>query len=292
MALQGLWFSIPVLSRSTLILSDVAPLDPYKQVDTVHWIAFGHFAQYLWITTYYAKEANEARAPGTDTGKARYYVKALMAGALVWGVPSLLFAPSALGVRPFDAGLAALVASAVNIHHFVLDGAIWKLRDGRIARILIRRDLEAHAQDGLSPARRVPGLRPVVFATAAAWLVISAVGTLEVEYGFRRAALNGDVERLQVAATRLRRVGRDSPAVHAQLALFAEAAGDYETGVREIERSLELHPTAEAWVILGRLHARSGRRARALAAYEKALQLDPANPDARNARARLSGRSR
>ena len=31
-----------------------------------------------------------------------------------------------------------LVASVVNLHHFVLDGAIWKLRDGRVARVLLR----------------------------------------------------------------------------------------------------------------------------------------------------------
>ena len=32
----------------------------------------------------------------------------------------------------------ALVASVVNLHHFVMDGAIWKLRNSRIASVLIR----------------------------------------------------------------------------------------------------------------------------------------------------------
>jgi hypothetical protein len=35
-------------------------------------------------------------------------------------------------------GLGLLTASIVNLHHFVLDGAIWTLRDGRVARMLLR----------------------------------------------------------------------------------------------------------------------------------------------------------
>jgi tetratricopeptide (TPR) repeat protein len=275
LALQALWFSLPVLSRSTLILTDLAPLDPYRQADTFHWIAFGHFLQYLWITSYYA------RAAGSETGRTRYLLRAFLAGSLVWGIPSLVFAPGALGVRAFDAGLAALVASAVNIHHFVLDGAIWKLRDGSVARVLIRRGPESGGEPFAPARRRIPGLGLLAWGAGAVYLAINAVGILEVEYGFRRAAIERDVGRLRVAARRLALVGRDHPGLRAQLALFAEHAGDLETGLREIRRSLELHPTAGAFVILGRLEERSGNRERALVAYREALALDPGNAEAR-----------
>jgi hypothetical protein len=38
--------------------------------------------------------------------------------------------------RDFSASFLAFTA-LINIHHFLLDGAIWKLRDGRIAALLI-----------------------------------------------------------------------------------------------------------------------------------------------------------
>src|SRR6202008_5156274 len=47
----------------------------------------------------------------------------------------------------FDFTRSFLIFTAlVNIHHFILDGAIWKLRDGRIASLLL------NSQAGLSDA--------------------------------------------------------------------------------------------------------------------------------------------
>jgi hypothetical protein len=51
----------------------------------------------------------------------------------------------------------------VNIHHFILDGALWKLRDSRIAALLLNAqgkpgDSEAHTQSViLGMARRLAG---------------------------------------------------------------------------------------------------------------------------------------
>jgi hypothetical protein len=131
-ALQALWFSIPVLSRATGWGHRLAPFDSARFEYAFLWIAIGHALQYLWVTRYYT---------GRSGGESRfvpYLGKCLLAGAAVWGVPILLFGPDLLGARAFEAGHALLAAAAVNVHHFVLDGAIWKLRDGRIARILLR----------------------------------------------------------------------------------------------------------------------------------------------------------
>ena len=80
-----------------------------------------------------------------------------------------------------------LVAAMVNIHHFMIDGAIWKLRDGRVARALIRR--EAPGPDAIGAPRR-RWLAPILLGAGALW-AFSTVASL--------------VERDRVLAARARR---------------------------------------------------------------------------------------
>ena len=151
---QALWFTAPALARHAGVLSGVEPLGLGHAEYVFIWIALAHAAQYLWITSYYA-----ARSGGTRR-HAGFFVKCLVAGAAIWTIPGLLFAPNALGRLPYDAGLALLIASCVNLHHFVLDGAIWKLRDGRIARIL----LGGASAEGAPPERRGRRIAPWIAA--------------------------------------------------------------------------------------------------------------------------------
>ena len=274
MGLQALWFSIPVLARATAIGIDLEPLGVRYAEYTFYWIAFGHFTQYLWVTVYYAKST------GTDRRALPYLVKALLVGSAIWGIPLALFSPEVLGVRAFDAGLGALIASAVNIHHFILDGAIWKLRSGRIARVLLRgQNALAELTDAKPRAGRVK-LMPWVLAAGLASTLGNIVGVWEIEFGFRRAALASDPDRLRTAAKRLRWVGRDHPGLHTQIALFDARAGQLDAAIREIERSLELQPTAEAWKLLGKFQTRKGDREAARHAFEKAREYDPELPRA------------
>src|SRR5262249_44382055 len=142
-------FLVPAAASLWQRVAVVEPLDPGLRAYAFQWVAMGHFLQYLWITTYYSA-ASERRV-----GRARYLGKALLAGAAVWTLPPLLFAPSAIGRLPFDMGLALLTASVVNLHHFVLDGAIWKLRDGRVARMLLREPGEASPETPAPRRRRI-----------------------------------------------------------------------------------------------------------------------------------------
>ena len=130
-ALQAVWFSIPALFRMSGLFTDLAPFDPRLGEYAFLWIAIGHALQYLWVTRFFASAANPSE------GTASYYGKTLLAGGAIWGIPLIAFGPDLLGVRAVDAGLGLLVAAGVNVHHFVLDGAIWKLRQGRIANVLI-----------------------------------------------------------------------------------------------------------------------------------------------------------
>jgi hypothetical protein len=268
-ALQALWFSLPVLSRATGWFQGWAPFASTRFEYAFLWIALAHAVQYLWVTTYFAGRS------GVAPRHAPYLLKCLAAGAAVWGVPTLLFGPDLLGVRAFDAGGALLAAAAVNVHHFVLDGAIWKLRDGRIARILLRP--QPVVSEETSAPSRLGLVRPLVAAAGALYVVTVLVGAFEGEYGVRQASSPPDFARLRVAAERLRWVGRDDPSVRYNLAMHALREDRLDAARRDLLRSLDLQSSQHAWLALGVVEQRAGAWPEALRAYDAALALDPSN---------------
>jgi hypothetical protein len=144
---QMLWHTLPIAMSGFGFDTQLVPLDRHQRAAFFVWIAAGHGIQYLWVTSYYARAAPDWHGSG------RYYAKVLAAGTALWTIPTVLFAPH-FGL-PEISGFFLLLASVVNIHHFVLDGAIWKLRNARVSRVLIRSDVGETdaASDGL--ARRV-----------------------------------------------------------------------------------------------------------------------------------------
>jgi len=266
-ALQALWFCVPVLFRAIGWLDSLLPFDPARFEYAFLWIAIGHALQYLWLSSYYARQT------GAAPRRAPYLMKCLLVGAAAWGVPILFFGPDLLGVRAFDAGHALLAAAAVNVHHFILDGAIWKLRDGRIARILLRPRAEGAAPP-LAP--RVAGFaRGAIVAVGLVYLATSAVAAFEGEYGVRRAGDPPDFARLRLAAERLRWLGRDDPSLRYNLGMHALRDGDLDTARRDLKRSLALQESHHGWLALGVVEQRRGAWHDALAAYASALSLDP-----------------
>lgn len=269
--LQGIWFAIPVLCRATNALQGVFPLSVASVSYMLLWYAFGHSFQYLWVTTYYATRAK------TDKHRPTYWLKSYLAGASLFAVPAFLFSPLALGTHSFESGLGMLIASAVNLHHFVLDGAIWKLRDGRIARILLRRSEAgtSTADTTGSAARRIAW--SALGGLGVAYGVFYLVGIWEIEHGFRRAVAVDppNVERMRVAADRLAFVGHDHPGIHLNLAILAVRDGDLETGQREAERSIALGPSVRAHLLLGQIHQQRKQWNEARSDYEAALAIDP-----------------
>ena len=126
-ATQALWFAIPaaVASLGTLRLIDVLPF-------SFIWISTAHAIQYLWVTAYYDRRSS----PEQPTP--RFLWRSLLAGNALIVVPSLLLIPVFFGKTSWDTGLGFVLFAVVNLHHFILDGAIWKLRDGRVAGVLLR----------------------------------------------------------------------------------------------------------------------------------------------------------
>ncbi|MCZ6569664.1 MAG: tetratricopeptide repeat protein [Deltaproteobacteria bacterium] len=275
-ATQALWFSLPALLR-------------YTNAFTTTNIAFGafgisiaHSVQYLWISSYYAANAaHRARL-------APYLGKTVLAGCAVVVFPGLIFAPALLGTVPYNAGLGILLFAVVNLHHFLLDGAIWKLRDGLVAKVLLRSPSEATAAspDPVAPPGR---LRPLVWAVGAIGLLVAAFYSVEVEFGINRALRAQDLERVETATRNLRWIGREDFRIHQQLAdamarrtfrsaVEAGSSGpeiDCSDAQRHYEESLRIHASVEAWLGLPNVHYTLGDYPAAHASYAAALDLDP-----------------
>lgn len=261
---QGLWFSLPMLVKYTGVGTGVDPFDPDQRVYSFTWIALGHAVQYLWVTSYYARSSPEWH------GSAYYLMKAAVAGTALWTLPLVLFSPKGLGAMSGDAGLYLLLSSCINIHHFVLDGAIWKLRDSRIANVLLR---EPRADPPLRMSRR-PWLRQAVWGVAG---VGACLAVLQFDYEARlfRARDGADPALASTALDGLAWFGRDSASDRKRIAKTYLDRGDVDHAVAELRRSLALEPDVAGWSELAYLEERRGDLEASLAALEGGLALEP-----------------
>ncbi len=270
-ATQALWFSVPVLARHASVFGGLEPLSVEHAAYAFLWVGAGHAAQYLWFTAWFAKAQGRSRSHGL------FVFKALCAGSALWGVPALLFAPGLLGRVPYDEGLALLVAALVNVHHFVLDGVVWKLRDGRVARFLL--GARGTADSNPSPPRRVPALvRAALWTGGLAALALACVGALLPERGFVGPLERDDLRTAERTDALLDHLGQASAERRLQLGQAALSAGDLARAEQYLRASIDLAPRAWAWVGLGDVHARREEFVRASECYEAALALDPAQP--------------
>ncbi len=254
-ATQALWYVIPVLA-----LKNADQLLPFAAV----WVSTAHSAQYLWITAYYAKRSAAHAHAGP------FLLKSLIAGIGVTVLPGLLFAPGLLGGFSWDGGLALLTFSVVNIHHFILDGAIWKLRDQSIARVLLRRAATPSDAPAAMERQRRSGLGRLVWGTAMLALVVPLVAIHEMAV-IRESP---SAERIDLAARRLRWVGRE-PTWLSEFSAGRTSEHDLvvDDAIAHYRRSIELRPTVAATSALGRLYFRRQDFAPALAAYREATAV-------------------
>ncbi len=261
---QALWFSLPVALRYSLGPGSVPGLAGIYNAYGFLWIASAHAVQYLWITTYFAKTSG--RAPSTGG----YLGRTALAGFAVWTVPALVFAPSLLGSVPHEAGLAVLVAAVVNLHHFVLDGVIWKLRDGRIAKVLLRAQRENPKTPGSS---RHWGLRSL--ALVGSVCIALGLAALFEEGALERAIASRDVRRAAVAVERLGWLGREGPRSYERLGRLYAAQGQLARAEHSFRRSLASHPTVDAWRSLALLYEQSRNWQASVSAYDGLLGMLP-----------------
>jgi len=239
---QFLWFLLPTV----LSLGDGFHVPQSRYSTGV--LAVMHSAQYLWITSYYARR--EANAEGHQRWRPLAYFAVLVAGGIALFVPGPWITSH---VFHLDFTRSFLIFTAlVNLHHFILDGAIWKLRDGRIASLLLNSqarlsDAATDAGNGLLANMRwlvgsSSGARSLRIATA---VTLLAWGTVDqVRYYF---ALHGDnLADLQRAA----------------------ALASYDT-------TLQMR--------LARKELDAAQPDQAIVAWKRAMQANPVDPAPRNA---------
>jgi tetratricopeptide (TPR) repeat protein len=149
-----------------------------------------------------------------------------------------------------------IFTALVNIHHFILDGAIWKLRDGRIASLLL------NSRDKISDAATDAGGS---VAAAMRWLVGGTAGA----------------RRLRVGAVLLLLVWGTVDQARYYLALNT---GD----LQDLQRAAKLNGfDSSLQMRLARKETEDGELQQAEAAWRRAVQANPSDPAARQGLLRL-----
>jgi tetratricopeptide (TPR) repeat protein len=224
---QFLWFVLP------FVLQLAYKIDIPQTRYSTGILAVMHSAQYLWITSYYARR--EAVASGVEGWRPVPYFASMILG----GVALFLPGPWLISyVFHYDFTSSMLIFIAlVNIHHFVLDGAIWKLREGRIAGILVSSPGRVRSSLwGVAAWIASGGRTARTFRIAAATLLV-LIAILDQARFFLAVDAN-DVARLSLAE----RLNPYDEAVHARLAISSEASGETDRSLEEYQRALQLNP--------------------------------------------------
>jgi len=245
---QFLWFLLP--SAISLIKGLEIPQNRYS----TGVLAVMHSAQYLWITSYYARR--EAAREGNSAGEQLHNWRPLAYfGALIIGGIALFVPGPWLASRAFHHDFTAsflIFTALVNIHHFILDGAIWKLRDGRIAALLL------NSRGRISDAAAETGVR---FAAAGRWLAGSTAGARALRVGAALVLLVwGTVD---------------------QARYYLALRGD---DLRDLERAAALNSyDSLVETRLGHRAMEEGQLPEAEAAWKRAIRINPSDPAPRQA---------
>jgi tetratricopeptide (TPR) repeat protein len=240
-ATQFVWFLLPTV----LALGEKLRVPQSRYSTGV--LAVMHSAQYLWITSYYARR--EANASGKQSWRPWAYFGVLVTGGIALFIPGPWIASH---VFHFDFTRSFLIFTAlVNLHHFILDGAIWKLREGRIASLLIQS--QANAAEIASETRSR-------FLDAFRWFASGAPAARGLRIGAASLLLAwGTVDQIRY-----------------YLALHDDNLQDLQRAARltVYDSSLEMR--------LARQALDHGQNDQAVIALQHAIAADPSSPTPRN----------
>jgi tetratricopeptide (TPR) repeat protein len=243
---QFLWFLLP--SAVSLIKGWEIPQSRYSS----GVLAVMHSAQYLWITSYYARREamNETVDKRPRSWRPLAYFGVLIVGGIALFVPGPWLASRAFH-HDFT-GSFLIFTALVNIHHFILDGAIWKLRDGRIASLLL------NSRERIADAAMQAGGQ---FAAAWRWLAGSSTAA----------------RSLRVSAAVLLLIWGTVDQARYYLALRSDDLNDLKraAALDAFDSPLQVH--------LANREMEDGQPQQAEAGWRRALQVNPADLTARQA---------
>jgi tetratricopeptide (TPR) repeat protein len=271
---QFLWFVLPTL----LELNSVSQVPQTRYSSGI--LAVLHSAQYIWITSYYQRR--EARAAGQKNWHIAAYFATLVAGGIALFIPGPWLV-SYLFRYDFTTSFLIFV-SLVNIHHFILDAKLWKLRDKRVAALLVD-------QSGNAPATAADASLPPAASSARAFAlgVLSAPAfrvSLAVllflwggfdQFHFALRTAEGNLPALLRAA----QINPYDSFVEERIARAETQQGQSGQAVAALTRAVALNPSS---ITLQQAAARAliadGRYAEAYAHYQKMLERFPRDSDA------------
>jgi len=270
---QFLWFLLPAIIE--LLSGKEVPQTRYSS----GVLAVLHSAQYLWITSYYQKK--EARAAGNSSWSFPRYLLMLVAGGIALFIPGPWIVS-----RLFHADFAAsflTFTALVNLHHFILDGAIWKLRDSRIASLLLNErssgeEVAANSHNFIAGAFHwLAGTSPVARALRIATVLLLLLWGGVDRLHFYWAYVSANFSSLRRAAV----LNPNDSSLQSHLAQAAEAAGNRDAALAALKNAAEVNPGD---LSLQQAYARglivAGRDAEAYAFYRQLLARSPDNVDA------------
>ena len=250
---QALWFVVPTA------LSWAAGIGVPQTRYSSGILAVMHAFQYLWITQHFAR-----REQGAAWSAGRYWL-AIVAGGMALFVP-IPWLASYVGHVDFTASML-IVASVVNLQHFMLDGVVWKLRDKRVSQALIESAPSAPA----APAT-FAGPRPAVrLITATALAVLIALVGLD-QWRYRLASRQSDAAALEEAL----RLNPFDDRAEARLLQALVSSGRNEDARIHLDALLASRPgDVDVLVNAGVLAQRTSRTDDAVRYWERALRRDP-----------------
>jgi hypothetical protein len=252
---QTMWFVAPIVISA--LTGTAAPQTRYSS----GVLAMMHSAQYLWITQYFARREQGSAWSGTA------YWLAVTLGGIALFLPVPWLASSVAGV---DFTVSMLIVTAiVNLHHFMMDGVVWKLRDPRVAAKLTS---DATAADA-PHTRWIDGPAHRAAIAVAAILLIALAGVDQWRY--RLASREADADALRQALA----LNPYDAAARSRLLNALMETGRYDDARSELDRAMALYPgDSNHRVNAGVLARRTGRLDAAIVHWEQAIAINPAQP--------------
>jgi tetratricopeptide (TPR) repeat protein len=270
---QFLWFVLPTL----LELNSASQVPQTRYSSGI--LAVLHSAQYIWITSYYQRR--EARAAGQKNWHIAAYFATLLAGGIALFIPGPWLV-SYLFHYDFTTSFLIFV-SLVNIHHFILDAKLWKLRDKRVAALLVDPSGKPSAPAAIAAPRTSSYSRAFALRVLAAPAFrISLAVLLFLWGGFDQFhfALRTDEGNLP-ALLRAAQINPYDSFVEERIARAETQRGQNDQAVAALTRAVALNPSS---ITLQQAAARAliadGRYADAYAHYQKMLERFPRETDA------------
>ena len=268
---QFVWFVIPT---GLMFFTNAGIL---QNPATVAVLAVMHSAQYLWITTYYARR--EKLDEQTENASKHWKYASYFAVLIIGGIALFLPVPwLASRILHLDFGTSFLIITAlVNLHHFILDGAIWKLRDGRIAAFLL--NTNKAGETTLTSANRLiswfsgSSLSVRLVKGTAVFALILLAGIDQAKFYF--STKGNDVSSLKFAS----QINPFDASLKLKLANLSEESGNFPEAQTRLEEAVSINPALRpAQDSLARLLIKSGHYEEAMSHYQKMFQY--LKPDA------------